>query len=59
MTGIEVLVIVGIGALIVGLAADVVGTIGRFSVRRFGEPRFAWQWRTVAPAQTASVSRGA
>ena len=52
MTGLDVLVVVGTGVLTVSLAAGVVGTIGEFLVRRFGEPRLVMQWRNVASAQT-------
>ena len=58
MTVLDVLVVVGTGALIASLAAGVVGTIGQFFVRRFGEPRFAMQWPKVASVQSVSLRRG-
>ena len=50
MTGLDVLVVVGTGVLIAGLAAGVVGTIGGVLVRRFGEPRLVLRWLNVASA---------
>ena len=50
MTGLDVLVVVGTGMLMASLAAGVVRTVGEFSVRHFGEPRLARQWRRVASA---------
>ncbi len=48
MTGLDVLVVVGTAVLIASLAAGAARAIGEFSVRHFGEPRFAMQWRKVA-----------
>ena len=58
MTGLDVLVMVGTGVLIASLAAGVARAIGEFSVRHFGEPRFAMQWRKVGSAPTVSINQG-
>ena len=58
MTGLDVLVVVGTGLLIASLAAGAARAIGEFSVRRFGEPRLAMQWRKVGSAPTVAINQG-